>query len=212
MFSAYKKIDKLAEHGRLLMGFVCILVVLNLALTLVISTSPSRYEFFLTTSMATAGGKIKPSEVQEENIYSYAAMLMPLFLSWEKGNIEGVKKQIERMQYYMSPRHLALQKKNLIENHTTGMYERSQTASLYRNLEINDIQRISQNVWSVHLVLRVIQRLDDTDKELISDKVIDYHVRVARVDISKALNPYSLVLDGYSEQERLVKDILVGES
>ena len=70
---------------------------------------------------------------------------------------------------------------------------------------------VSKNVWSVHLVLRVMQRLDDTDKELISDKVIDYHVRVARADIPKTLNPYSLVLDGYSEKERLLKDILVGE-
>lgn len=211
MFSAYKKIDKLAEHGRLLMGFVCILVVLNLALIFTLTTSPSRYEFFLTTSMAAAGGEVKVGEVQDENVYSFAAMLMPHFLSWEKSNIDDVKKQMHLKQYYMSPRHLALQKHNIEENHSTGMYERSQTASLYREMEVHDVQRVSKNVWSVHLVLRVMQRLDDTDKELISDKVIDYHVRVARADIPKTLNPYSLVLDGYSEKERLLKDILVGE-
>jgi hypothetical protein len=43
---------------------------------------------------------------------------------------------------------------------------------------------------------------------VITDKVVDYHLRVVKVTLSRLQNPFQLALDGYTQPETLVKDLL----
>ena len=61
------------------------------------------------------------------------------------------------------------------------------------------------------MVLRITQRLNDNSPMVIADKVVDYHVRVVKVTTSKLQNPFQLALDGYTQPETLIHDLLEGE-
>ena len=43
---------------------------------------------------------------------------------------------------------------------------------------------------------------------IIADKVVDYHLRVVKVTISRLQNPFQLAMDGYTAPEQLVQDLL----
>jgi hypothetical protein len=43
---------------------------------------------------------------------------------------------------------------------------------------------------------------------VIADKVVDYHLRVVKVSLSRLQNPFQLALDGYTQPEILIKDLL----
>lgn len=88
------------------------------------------------------------------------------------------------------------------------LFNRAQVASLYRFMENSDVKAIGHNLWEVHLVLRITQRLDNNSPMVIADKVVDYHLRVAKVQLSRLQNPFQLALDGYTQPEFLVKDLL----
>ena len=78
-------------------------------------------------------------------------------------------------------------------------------------MEAHDIQRIAKDAWDVHIALRITQRLNDASPMVITDKVVDYHVRVVKVSTSKLHNPFQLALDGYTKPEVLLHDLLSDE-
>ena len=57
-------------------------------------------------------------------------------------------------------------------------------------------------------MLRITQRLKDASQMVIADKVVDYHLRVVKVTISRLQNPFQLAMDGYTAPEQLVQDLL----
>ena len=115
---------------------------------------------------------------------------------------------------YFTPRHQQLMQETLTAFQDAQLFNRTQVASLYRFMEPKDIQRIAHDAWEVHITLRITQRLNDSNPMVISDKVVDYHVRVVRVATSKLHNPFQLALDGYTQPETLRQDLLspAGES
>ena len=58
------------------------------------------------------------------------------------------------------------------------------------------------------MALRITQRLGRTNPMVIADKVVDYHFRVVKLSGSKLLNPFQLALDGYTQPERLLVNLL----
>ena len=79
-------------------------------------------------------------------------------------------------------------------------------------MEDDDVKPLGNNTWEVHLVLRITQRLKDDSPMVIADKVVDYHVRVVKISLSRLQNPFQLALDGYTKPEILVKDLLATDS
>ncbi|MDI1351976.1 MAG: DUF2895 family protein, partial [bacterium] len=97
---------------------------------------------------------------------------------------------------------------SLIAYKEARLFNRVQVASLYRFMEESDVKAIGNNIWEVHLVLRITQRLQDNSPMVIADKVVDYHLRVVKVNLSRLQNAFQLALDGYTQPEVLVKDLL----
>lgn len=113
------------------------------------------------------------------------------------------------MSYYFTPRHEQLLTQTLSAYKNAQLFNRSQIASLYRFMEPDDIKKIGPNSWEVKLVLRITQRLKDNSPMVIADKVVAYHLRVVKLNLSRLHNPFQLALDGYTKPERLIKDLLV---
>lgn len=208
MFNYWKKIDSLNHLNRLLLAFVTILVLIVFGLTLTLGTAPKHYEFWLTPGMATNGGLMKAEQVPSEYVQGFVATLIPTLNTWSKTGKSEFTNNLASFHYYFTPRHRLLMEQTLTAYKDAQLFNRTQVASLYRFMESNDVKVIGNNTWEVHIVLRITQRLNDKSPMVIADKVVDYHVRVVKLNLSRLQNPFQLALDGYTQPELLVKDLL----
>ncbi|STX55450.1 integrating conjugative element protein, PFL_4703 family [Legionella beliardensis] len=211
MFNYYKKIDSLNELNRLLLVCCGAFFLLTLWLGWALMRAPSQLQIWLTPAMSANGGLIKADDIPDEYVHGFVATLIPALNSWPAGGEEGVNQRILAYQHYFTPRFRDVMVANQEALNKAGLFSRTQLASLYRFLEPNDVKRLSHNVWEVHVVLRLTQKLNDQSAMVIADKVVDYYYRVVKVNVSKLQNPFGLALDGYSQPERLVSDLLSSE-
>ena len=208
MFNYWKKIDNLNHINRLLLACVVTSILIIFGLIIALATSPKRYEFWLTPNMAANGGLIKAGEIPNQYIQGFVANLLPTINTWSKSGKKEFENNLAGFHYYFTPRHRALMEKTLTAYQEAQLFNRTQVASLYRFMEPNDVQAIGTNTWEVHVVLRITQRLSDDSPMVIADKVVDYHLRVVKINLSRLQNPFQLALDGYTQPEQLVKDLL----
>ena len=209
MFNYWKKIDALHHHNRLLLVFVGILTCIVLSLTITLYSIPKRYEFWLSPGMAANGGLMKSGNIPNEYVQGFVTSLMPTLYSWQANGKDEFNRNMKAFHYYFTPRHEQLLEQTLSAFKNAQLFNRVQVASLYRFMEADDIKRIGTNSWEVKLILRITQRLKDNSPMVIADKVVAYHLRVVKVNLSKLHNPFQLALDGYTKPETLVKDLLV---
>lgn len=206
MFSYWKKIDNLNHINRLLLAFITLLLMIIVSLILCLASLPKRYEFWLTPTMAANGGLMKANEVPAEYVQGFVAALLPVLNSWSKGG-DFAHHQTSFKEYF-TPRHQQWMQQTFHAYKEAQLFNRIQTASLYRFMEDSDVKLIGQNTWEVHLVLRLTQRLKDNSSMVIADKVVDYHLRVVKVNLSRLQNPFQLALDGYTQPEHVITDLL----
>lgn len=211
MFNYWKKIDALNQVNRLLFAFIVLLILLVAGLIIALSSVPKKMEFWLAPNMVANGGLIHASEVPDEYVHGFVTSLVPPLNTWSQTGKEEFATNIQGFHYYFTPRHQELVKQTFNAYQQAQLFNRAQVASLYRFLEPGDVKRLSQNAWEVHLILRITQRLNDKSPMVIADKVVEYHLRVVKVALSKLHNPFQLALDGYTKPERLMNDLLSTE-
>ena len=208
MFNYWHKIEKLNQVNRLLLAVIITQIVILLGMIITLSTMPNRYEFWLTPSMAANGGLLKEGDVPNEYVQGFVATLLPSLNTWSKSGSREFSKNMQSYRYYFTPRHQQLMEKTLAAYKDTQLFNRMQVASLYQFMSAKDVQPIGHNAWEVHVLLRITQRLKDASQMVIADKVVDYHLRVVKVTISRLQNPFQLAMDGYTAPEQLVQDLL----
>ncbi len=208
MFDYWKQVDRLNHINRLLLAFIGVLVVLILGLILSINHLPKRYEFWLAPSMTANGGLMKSDAIPDEYVQGFVASMMPTILTWSKSGKAEFAQNMSGFHYYFTPRHQKLLEKTMLAYDEAQLFNRIQIASLYRFMEPQDIQKIAPDTWEVKLVMRLTQRLNDNNAMVIADKVVEYHLRVVKVALSRLQNPFQLALDGYSQPEKRLSDLL----
>ncbi|HHF0526345.1 TPA: DUF2895 family protein [Legionella anisa] len=212
MFHYWKKVDSLNHINRLLLAFVTVLILIVACLIITLTNMPKRFEFWLTPAMSANGGLIKENQISREYVQGFVATLLPTLNTWSHGGKMEFANNLSGFHYYFTPRHQALMDKTLNAYKDAQLFNRVQVASLYRFMEDDDVKPLGNNTWEVHLVLRITQRLKDDSPMVIADKVVDYHVRVVKISLSRLQNPFQLALDGYTQPEILVKDLLATDS
>ncbi|STX81569.1 integrating conjugative element protein, PFL_4703 family [Legionella busanensis] len=208
MFEYYKKLDTLNQLNRLLLVCCGAFFLLTLWLGFALMKAPSKLQIWLTPSISANGGLIKAEDIPDEYVHGFVATLIPHLHSWQAQGAEAFNQKILSYQHYFTPRFQDVLAANQDALDKAGLFSRTQLTSLYRFLEPNDVKRLSHTSWEVHLVLRLTQKLNNHSTMVIADKVVDYHYRVVKVNVSKLQNPFGLALDGYSQPERLIKDLL----
>ena len=211
MFDYWKKIDALHHMNRVLLTTILLLLLIIAGLFIALLSMPKHMEFWLAPNLAANGGLMKSGDVPDEYVHGFVSTLLPTLNTWSKAGKEEFTQNLQGFYYYFTPRHQQLMQKTLSTFKEAQLFNRTQIASLYRFMEPSDIQRIGKDTWDVHLALRITQRLNDTSPMVIADKVVDYHVRVVKVTTSKLQNPFQLALDGYTQPEVLLQDLLSQE-
>lgn len=208
MFDYYRKIDSLSYLNRLLLVCCGGFFILNLWLGWALIQAPHQLRIWLSPSMSASGGLVKADDIPDEYVHGFVATLIPNLNSWTMAGEQEFAENIAKYQYYFTPRFRDVLETNRQALEKAGLFSRTQTASLYRFLESQDVNKIGYDLWDVHLMLRITQKLNEQSAMVIADKVVDYHYRIVKVNVSKLQNPFGLAIDGYSQPERLVKDLL----
>lgn len=211
MFNYWNKVDSLNQVNRLLLSCVGVLLLLVVLLIAALSRAPNQMEFWLAPHMTANGGLMNANDIPDEYVQGFVASLVPSLNTWSQTGKEEFTANMNGFHYYFTPRHQQLIKNTLSAYENAHLFNRTQVASLYRFMEPGDVKRLGADSWEVHLVLRITQRLNDKNAMVIADKVVDYHLRVAKVTLSKLQNPFQLALDGYTQPEHLVNDLLSHE-
>jgi hypothetical protein len=208
MFHYWKKVDSLHHINRLLLAFIAVLILIVTGLITTLANMPKHVEFWLTPTMSANGGLIKENQISKEYIQGFVATLLPTINTWSHRGKTEFATNLSGFHYYFTARHQELMNKTLRAYKDAQLFNRVQVASLYRFMEEDDVKPLGNGAWEVHLVLRITQRLKDNSPMVIADKVVDYHVRVVKVNLSRLQNPFQLALDGYTQPEALVNDLL----
>ena len=208
MFKYWQKIDELHQVNRVLLATIALLVFIISGLVVALTLAPKHVEFWLTPQMMVNGGVMKSENVPDEYVHGFVAALVPVMNTWSKAGQREFEDNASMFHYYFTPRHQQLMRHAQSAYQDAQLFNRTQVASLYRFMEPSDIKRISQDAWEVHMVLRITQRLSQSNPMVIADKVVDYHFRVVKLAMSKLHNPFQLALDGYTQPEHLLMDLL----
>lgn len=211
MFDYWKKIDALNQVNRVLLAVIMMFMLIIGGLFVALMSAPKHMEFWLAPNMSANGGLMKSGEVPDEYVHGFVSTLLPTLNTWSTSGKSDFTQNMQGFYYYFTPRHYQIMQNTRTAFQEAQLFNRTQIASLYRFMEPGDIQRIGQDTWDVHVVLRITQRLNDKSPMVIADKVVDYHVRVVKVTTSKLQNPFQLALDGYTQPETLLHDLLEGE-
>ena len=211
MFEYWKKIDALNQVNRVLLAVIMMFLLIIGGLFIALMTAPKHMEFWLAPNLTANGGLMKSGEVPDEYVHGFVSTLLPTLNTWSTSGKTEFTQNLQGFYYYFTPRHHQLMQETLAAYQDAQLFNRTQIASLYRFMEPKDIQRIGHDAWEVHVLLRITQRLNDKSPMVIADKVVDYHVRVVKVTTSKLQNPFQLALDGYTQPETLLHDLLEGE-
>ena len=211
MFNYWKKIDALNQINRVLLAVIIMFLLIIGGLFITLMTAPKHMEFWLAPNLTANGGLMKSGEVPDEYVHGFVSTLLPTMNTWSTLGKTEFTQNLQGFYYYFTPRHHQLMHETLAAFQDAQLFNRTQIASLYRFMEPGDIQRIGHNAWEVHVTLRITQRLNDKSPMVIADKVVDYHVRVVKVTTSKLQNPFQLALDGYTQPEVLLHDLLSQE-
>lgn len=211
MFSYWKKVDELNHINRLLLMMVGILSVLTVVLIISLAKAPNQMRFWLTPTLMSQGGEIKAGNIPPASVYSFVATMLPLVNSWSGRDDNELGSVATQYHYYFTQRHRMLLSDSIKVYKTAQLFKRTQTASLYKSLDLDDVKQLAPGLWEVHVQLRLMQQLNDKNPLIIADKVIDYHIRVMHAGLSREQNPFELVLDGYSKPERLLHNLLEGD-
>lgn len=209
MFDYWKKVDALNQMNRLLLAMIMTLLIIIGGLFIALLSAPKHMEFWLSPNLAANGGLMKSGEIPDEYVHGFVSTLLPTLNTWSKSGKAEFTQNLQGFYYYFTPRHQQLMQKTLSAFEEAQLFNRTQIASLYRFMEPSDIHRIGKDAWEVHMALRITQRLNDKNTMVIADKVVDYHVRVVKVNTSKLQNPFQLALDGYTKPEVLLQDLLI---
>ena len=211
MFDYWKKIDAINQVNRVLLAVIVIFLLIIGGLFITLISAPKHMEFWLAPNLTANGGLMKSGEVPDEYVHGFVSTLLPTLNTWSTLGKTEFTQNLQGFYYYFTPRHHQLMHETLAAFQDAQLFNRTQIASLYRFMEPGDIHRIGHDAWDVHVLLRITQRLNDKSPMVIADKVVDYHVRVVKVTTSKLQNPFQLALDGYTQPETLIHDLLEGE-
>lgn len=153
------------------------------------------------------GVVVRPGEVPRPNVYSFALYVWQQINRWQGNGQNDYAESIYRFSAYLTPRFRELLLADMRRRGLTGELDervRGVQEIPGHHYAFNRVDAIGDGVWVVWLDLAVEEHYRRT---LVKQAFIRYPLRVVRMDIDKARNPFGLAIDGYAgEGPRPLRD------
>jgi integrating conjugative element protein (TIGR03746 family) len=141
---------------------------------------------------------IRPGEVPTPNVYAFALYTWQQVNRWPSDGTQDYPAAIYRFTPYLTPRFR--------EELLADMHRRARAGELDERVrgvqeipghhfDFNRVDPKGEGVWVVWLDLAVEEHYRRTR---VKETQVRYPLRVVRLDVDKALNPFGLALDGFA--------------
>ncbi len=213
-FALWKQLEKLERLAKNLWVVIGLLMIANLCLFWGWHNAPKFLRIYVAPNQIASGAVVKPGDVPNEVVYAFAYQLFTAIGTWSFNGEKDYPQAIRTFRYYFTPNFYRYLTKDYERRKKQGSLGRVRTMSgisglgyLDSNVEDTSslVKALSANLWVVHLKLQVTERIGDT---VVKDVLIDYPITVTRVNLSIAMNPWGLALDGFASPPKRIKTIL----
>lgn len=185
-------VDRINVVIRWLSVVLVISVSLNIMMFVKMSNLPDEFTVHTPPDLSV-GGRAKVNTTPKHVVYSFAYRFWQLSESCLKNCADDSVVNVLTYENYMSPSHLnerlaAAQLRQRTHSSVTRTIEE------YEGYSSAKVRKLSTDTWVVNLKLLETDRIGEN---VIAKRVVEYPLRVYAKDISIAVNPWRLGLDGF---------------
>lgn len=205
-FALWKKIQTSERIIKSLWGVVGILVVLNVLLFFGWQSAPSRMTIYIPPDI-TQGTKERPNSIPNADVYAFAFQIFSAMNTWSHSGEQDYVNAIRGYRYYLTPRFLSQLKMDEKQRSRTGSLQRTRIMTGFTGMgfDRHSVRKLSENTWLVTLKMRVQERVGKT---IVKDVLINYPLRVVKINMSISLNPWSLAIDSFESPPTRLKTFI----
>lgn len=203
VFNAWKKFDELTLTIKSLWCLIGILVLINFLLLIGWMSAPSRLRVYLPPDL-TQGALMKVGTIPKSTIYAFSYQIFTAMNTWTNSGTEDYKKNINAYKNYLSPKYY----RELLEDYDTRTSngelgrQRLVTGVSSMGYDPKDVEILGDGTWLVNMHLKIQETVNGS---VVKDVLVDYPLVIARVNASIQVNPWGLVIQGYSKDPTRIK-------
>jgi len=203
-FQLWRRIDSVNQTVKVLWVVIGILVFLNLMLFWGWQSAPQRLRIFVAPTQIAEGATVQADVVPDDVVYAFTFQVFSAMNTWSMdGNTDYIS-AIKQYRYYETDGFYH----DLMDDYETrkaeGSLDRLRAMTGYSGMGFmpGSVTARGEGVWEVDLKLQVVERVGNT---IVKDVLIQYPMRVVRTNLSVALNPWGLAIDGYVQTPQRIK-------
>lgn len=154
-----------------------------------------------------SGGFTHINKVPKSTVYAFAFQIFSAVNSWPDGGIKDYDNNIHAYHNYFSESMLSDFQSDFKLRQREGALSRKRMVSAVVGMGYNPSKIIYEGngVWKINLKLNVVETVGGT---VVKHVIMDYPLRIERVDTSIQVNPWGLVLAGYTQAPYRIKTLM----
>lgn len=154
-----------------------------------------------------SGGFTNINKVPKSTVYAFAFQIFSAVNSWPDGGTKDYDKNIVSYHNYFSSNMLQAFQSDFKVRQREGALSRKRIVSAVAGMGYNPKKIVNEGngVWELNLKLDVLETVGGT---VVKHVIMDYPLKVERVDTSIQVNPWGLVLAGYTQAPYRIKTLV----
>lgn len=206
MFAYWKKLEAHQQVIKALWIVIGILVFLTVLCFWGWKSAPAQMTVYIPPDI-TAGTTEKPNSIPKADVYAFAFQIFSALNTWSFSGEKDYKAAIDNYRYYTTTQFYNVLETDYTQRQHDSSLARTRIMTGYSGMGYSDgaVTVLAPNTWQVDLKMHVVERVGDT---VVKDVLIDYPIRVVKIDMSIALNPWGLALDGFTTEPTRLKTFI----
>ena len=195
MFNLWKKMEHDKQLIQALWRMIAMLVFIIGLLAIGWMSAPSKITVYVPPDIST-GATVKPGIIPPGVIYAFAFEIFTSLNTWSTSGESDYLVAIKNYRYYLTPHFQAQLMLDEKKKHADGSLSRVRMVTGYSGMGYSpeSVKVIGKNMWEVDMRLQMVESVSG---ETVKNIVVDYPLRIVRVNEPTALNPWGLAIDGF---------------
>lgn len=203
LFTQWRFAEQQNAVIKTLWGVIALLVLLNGFAYIGWSHAPSQMRVYIPPNI-DAGTWVKPGSIPDPTLYAFAYQIFTAINSWSDNGSDDYQNNIKAYRNYLSSRFYQALMTDAIHRQNNGSLNRKRLTGGVTGMGYQEsrVTRLGNGTWRVDLRLQINETVAGS---VVKDVVMDYPLIITRVNESIQLNPWGLVISGFSEPPTRIK-------
>lgn len=203
LFNQWRHADQQHALIKSLWGVIAVLVILNLFMWLGWKSAPDRIRVYLPPDLSS-GALVTPGAIPKSTIYAFTYQIFTALNTWSDNGSDDYLKNINAYKHYFSEKFYQELLKDYSRRQTNSALNRQRimTGVTGINYDEASITVLGNDAWKLDLRLHIVETVTGT---VVKDVIMDYPLRVAKINASIQVNPWGMQIMGYEGAPYRVK-------